>query len=108
MTIVVRTDLEVRAISVGFRGLQGPPGADADGANPPTVETPSGVINGQNTVFTLAGIPRSATDLRVLLNGVELLQSSIGDYTFSGSTITFNAGLAPISGDRLVASYIEE
>ena len=116
-TTIVRSDQTVRnisvvrqvtSVSVGIQGMQGPPGADGAGSSPPTVETPSGVVNGQNTVFTLSGTPRDEADLRVLLNGVELLRSVSGDYTFSGTTITFNAGLAPVSGDRLTASYIED
>lgn len=116
-TTIVRSDRTVRAISVvrsvtsvsvGIQGMQGPPGADGLGANPPTVETPSGTINGQNTVFTLSGTPRDVADLRLLLNGIELLRSVSGDYTVSGMTIMFNAGLAPVSGDRLTASYIGE
>lgn len=105
---VVRTDSLVRLATLSVPGMQGPPGADGAGSNPPTIETPSGVINGQNLVFTIVGTPRDPADLRLLLNGIELQQSVTGDYTFSGTTITFNAGLAPVSGDRLIASYIEE
>ena len=51
-------------------------------------ETPSGLINGSNKVFTLAYNPDPNLSLRVYLNGV--YQSPAGeDYTLSGITITF-------------------
>lgn len=55
-------------------------------------ETPSGTINGTNTVFTLAA---SASGVMVVVNGV--LQAEGVDYTRSGGTITFL--IAPASGD---------
>jgi uncharacterized protein YoxC len=66
--------------------------------------TPTGTINGTNLVFTLASAPNPATSLKLFKNG--LLLSQNGDYSLSGSTITF-AGTAttPQTGDTLLASY---
>jgi len=65
-------------------------------------ETPSGTINGVNTIFTLANTPSTNTE-QLFLNGV--LQEPGGeDYTISGDTITMVD--APISGDRLKVNYI--
>jgi len=72
------------------------------GANPTFVdlETPSGTINGSNDTFALANTPVSGS-VHLYLNGV--LQEATGDYSLSGSTITFVT--APESGSKLRASY---
>lgn len=65
-------------------------------------ETPSGTINGSNTVFTLANTPSPVASLHLYLNG--LRQRAGGqDYTLSGLTITFVT--APSTGDILLADY---
>jgi hypothetical protein len=66
-------------------------------------EIPGGTINGTNAVFTLAAAPSPALSLELYKNGLLLQQS--GDYTLSGSTITFTANAIPQSGDLLVAFY---
>lgn len=67
-------------------------------------ETPSGTINGTNLLFTLVATPNPSASLKLFKNGV-LLQPS-GDYTLSGSTITFaNTTTTPQAGDVLVANY---
>jgi hypothetical protein len=65
-------------------------------------EIPSGSINGSNTTFTLANTPVAGSE-HLYLNGV--LQESGGgnDYTISGATITMTT--APLSGEKLRASY---
>lgn len=64
-------------------------------------ETPSGTVNGSNVTFTLAHTPTSGTE-HLYLNG--LLQEAGGeDYSISSATITFTT--APVSGDRIRASY---
>lgn len=50
-------------------------------------ETPNGVINGVNAVFTLVRAPNPANSLMLWLNGVYQVQGV--DYTLSGGTITF-------------------
>lgn len=67
-------------------------------------EIPGGIIDGVNLVFTLAAAPNPAASLKLYKNGV-LLQLN-GDYTLSGSAITFvNATVAPQPGDKLIANY---
>lgn len=61
---------------------------------------PTGTVNGVNTAFTLPDVP-SSNSLYVWLNGV--LMKPGGDYTLSGSTITFV--FAPPAGDAVLASY---
>lgn len=66
-------------------------------------ETPSGVINGSNTVFTLAFTPSPTNSVQLYLNGLRMDQGL--DYTLSGSTVTFASASAPQTGDVLLASY---
>jgi hypothetical protein len=67
-------------------------------------ETPTGGINGLNPVFVLANAPNPATSLQLFLNGV--LQSSApgGDYTLSGTGVTFLSYM-PAGSDKLLATY---
>ena len=66
-------------------------------------ETPGGAINGVNLTFTLASAPNPAGSLRLFRNG--LLMDPGGDYTLSGSSITFIAVSTPRTGDSLAAYY---
>lgn len=66
-------------------------------------ETPTGLVNGLNTTFTLAFTPSPAAALELYLNGLLMAQGV--DYNISGNTITFLAASTPQSGDELVASY---
>lgn len=66
-------------------------------------ETPSGLINGTNTGFTLANTPVVGTE-QVFLNGL-LLDAAGEDYSISGTAITLIS--APQSGDKLRVSYIK-
>jgi hypothetical protein len=67
-------------------------------------EVPSGTISGTNLAFTLAAVPSPALSLKLYKNGVLLTQN--GDYTLSGSTITFSGtSSTPQVGDILSASY---
>lgn len=63
-------------------------------------ETPSGVVDGINNIFTLSEVPELNSE-HVYLNG--LLQEENYDYTISGSTISFID--TPWSGSRLKCSY---
>lgn len=67
-----------------------------------TTETPSGTVNGSNATFTLANAP-VAGSLNLFINGFRLTQGS--GYTLSGSTITYQAGYIPNSGDTHEATY---
>ena len=64
-------------------------------------ETPAGLINDVNTIFTLAHAP-VAGSLALYLNGARQ-QPAGGDYTIAGNTITFN--FAPMTGSIMVADY---
>ena len=65
-------------------------------------ETPAGLINGANDIFTLANTPAVAGSLQVFLNG--MYQTPAGeDYTLVGLTITFVN--APLTGSILRAFY---
>lgn len=69
-----------------------------------TNETPSGTINGSNVTFTLANTPIAGT-VALTLNGLMQESGAGNDYTISGATVTYLT--APISGDKLRASYIK-
>ena len=66
-------------------------------------EVPGGSINGNNLTFTLAAAPNPVVSLRLYKNGMLLQQH--GDYTISGSTITFVSASTPQTGDAVVAYY---
>lgn len=66
-------------------------------------EVPSGPVNGVNTVFVLSNAPVPAASLEVYRNGLRLRMNL--DYTVSGTTLTFQPGLAPQSGDVLQTCY---
>jgi|HigsolmetaAR201D_1030396.scaffolds.fasta_scaffold04469_5 hypothetical protein len=66
-------------------------------------ETPAGLVNGSNAVFTLSGVPEPAASLSLYKNGV--LQKPGLDYSLSSNTITFTPQAIPASGDVLLASY---
>lgn len=65
-------------------------------------ETPGGTINGSNTSFTLVNTPNPAAGLLLFMNGV-LQQAGGGDFTLSGSNVTFV--VAPSIGAILFAYY---
>jgi len=66
-------------------------------------ETPSGLINGSNVIFTLADQPNPSTSLELYRNG--LLQLPATDYTLSGNVVTFATAATPQVGDLLQAFY---
>lgn len=82
-------------------GSSGPCG----GAQPSFVDgdSPSGIVDGANTSFTLSATPDPASSLAVYRNGV--LQKISQDYTLNGSAIQFVTAAAPQPGDTLLASY---
>jgi hypothetical protein len=66
-------------------------------------ETPGGLVDGVNNVFTLLN-PPGGSSLMLFRNG--LYMSANFDYTLSGSTITFpSTAPPPQPGDTLIASY---
>jgi len=68
-------------------------------------ETPSGTIDGVNATFTLVNTVAPANSLMLYKNGLLQAAGVSNDFTLSGSTITFNAGAIPKSGDTLIATY---
>lgn len=75
-------------------------------ASQPSWVTPSGTLDGVNAVFTLPSAPNPPGALTVARNGLvltQVLSSGGGDYTLSGTTITFVAGAVPLPGDTLRA-----
>lgn len=67
-------------------------------------ETPSGLVNGSNTAFTLASTPVSGTE-QVFLNGLLLDPGAGNDYTISSASITFLA--APVADDKIRVTYLK-
>ncbi|HYW41436.1 MAG TPA: hypothetical protein VE959_01185 [Bryobacteraceae bacterium] len=64
-------------------------------------ETPSGIVDGSNTSFSLSAAPDPVSSLDLYRNG--LMQKSGQDFTLSGSSLQLAA--APQPGDTLLASY---
>jgi hypothetical protein len=64
-------------------------------------ETPSGSVNGTNTVFTMTKTPMSESLVSVYINGQ--YQKVSEDYTRSGTSITFS--IAPPSGSIIEVIY---
>jgi len=65
-------------------------------------ETPAGVIDGENKVFTLANTP-AAGSLKLFLNGVLQEEGALADFELDGDEITMAEAL--LSGDKLRAFY---
>lgn len=63
-------------------------------------ETPSGTVNGSNTLFTLAHVPDDGT-LKIYRGGSR--QRIAEDYTLSGKEITFI--IPPQAGDIILCDY---
>jgi hypothetical protein len=68
-------------------------------------ETPSGVVDGANGIYTLAAIPSPAGSLLLFRNGLLMRAGAGNDYTLVTLTITFLQGNLPAAGDILLASY---
>ena len=79
--------------------------APCGGSQPSFVDgdSPSGIVDGSNTSFTLSAVPDPVSSLAVYRNG--MLQKIGQDYTLTGSTLQFVAATTPQPGDTLLASY---
>ncbi len=82
-------------------GTSGPCGSEAPGFV--EGDTPSGIVDGANTTFSLTGIPEPADSLAMYRNG--LRQKAGLDYISSGRTVEFVPAAVPQPGDTLLASY---
>ncbi len=67
-------------------------------------ETPAGLVNGINVVFTVVDTPLVGKFV-LYVNGVRQKAGILSDYTISGSTITMT--IAPETGSQLLADYIK-
>lgn len=65
-------------------------------------ETPSGAINGINTVFTLSTMPVAGSE-HLYLNGMLQDSGMDYDYTITGTVIVFN--IPPPTGSIILCSY---
>jgi hypothetical protein len=66
-------------------------------------ESPAGLVDGSNSLFTLTALPNPAGSLAVYRNG--LLQKAGIDFNASGQTLQFVSGAVPQPGDTLLATY---
>lgn len=66
---------------------------------------PTGLVDGQNAIYTLPQGPNPAKSLILTRNGVVMKQGTGGDYTLTGAQVTFVAASIPSSGDLLQAWY---
>jgi hypothetical protein len=66
-------------------------------------EQPSGAVDGKNAVFSLSKLPINEKNIRVFVNGLELLFGS--GFQANGQTITIASGSIPRSGDLVRVSY---
>ena len=87
---------------VRVNGTSGPCGSST-GPGFVDGETPAGLLNGTNAVFTLANPPSPAPSLALYRNG--LVQKQNTDYSVAGNVVTFAPGSLPFAGDTLMASY---
>lgn len=65
--------------------------------------TPAGAVDGSNYSFTLPQPPNPAASLKLYLNSLLQEEGTPGDYTLSGTTITFAS--APPLGSTIAAFY---
>ena len=106
--IMTNQNGELEAVSgslsdcVHVDGTSGPCGSGGS-ANYVDLETLSGVVDGANQSFILAGIPNPASSLALFRNG--LVQKPGLDFTFSSNTVQFLGPSTPQPGDTLLASY---
>lgn len=77
--------------------------ANTDVASCYTRETPAGLLDGENTVFTLSYTPLAIT-VCIYMNG-QLLDLN-DDYSLSGTSITLNS--APSANDKIRAIYFKQ
>jgi hypothetical protein len=91
-----------QVIVVAVPGSPGQPGPPGDGT-PVLNETPTGVKDGSNTVFTLAHAPQAGST-GVYRNG---LREVLGvGYILAGSNLTFSS--PPLSSDEITVDYLME
>ena len=83
-------------------GSSGPCGG-GQGASFVDAESPSGIVDGANTQFTLSALPNPVSSLALYRNG--LLQKVGQDYTLNAQILAFVSAATPQPGDTLLAWY---
>lgn len=73
------------------------------GKNTSWLEIPSGLIDGENSIFSSVNEPVPQTAMMLFINGVLQRQGSLFDFTMSGSQIT--TSVPPLSGSSVVVNY---
>jgi hypothetical protein len=66
-------------------------------------ESPTGLIDGVNAIFTLSHTPSPATSLLLTKNGQTMYAGTA--FTLSANQITFLGGYIPVTGDVLFCWY---
>jgi hypothetical protein len=66
-------------------------------------ESPSGIVDGANTQFTLSALPNPSSSLALYRNG--MLQKVGQDYALDGQILVFVSAATPQPGDTLLAWY---
>jgi len=66
-------------------------------------DSPAGIVDGSNLVFTLSATPNPSTSLSVYRNGMRLKPGQ--DYNATANSVHFVTTATPQPGDTLLASY---
>lgn len=93
-----------KSIAVGWRISNAVYAEDLFQGSIVTGETPTGLINGTNTAYTIA-TAFTPGSLRVFLNGQRLFPGVSNDYTENASLTGFTMNHAPLTGDVLLVDY---
>lgn len=104
VTNVLLNNSGVTSHNVNIRDISNGIVHDLFNRRPPIQETPSGLVNGVNAVFSLSEVPASNQSVLVMVDSVPRLQTT--HYTLVGQTITFNAGSIPANGQDVYAYYL--
>lgn len=68
-------------------------------------ESASGSVNGTNPTFTISEAPREPDALMVFVDGLMRVRGT--EYTFSGTTITFQSGHIPVTDQVVTVQYFQ-
>ncbi len=101
VTIVTGTNGQITISAAGSGGSGH--GSTTSNIQMSWMETPSGVINGLNSDFTLTYSPSPPNALMLYVNGVLQSQGLDKDFTLSSNTVSLNT--VPSVGDQIVATY---
>lgn len=91
-------ELQIKLTNIQLNGVSGGMHTHKDN------QVPTGTVNGINASFALPETPLAASVV-VVKNGITQKPGAGNDYILSSSTITFEAGNVPESGDNILVSY---